>query len=163
MRTGSAAPTRVGEVVSGSAEETHALGVRLGALLAPGDFVGLVGELGAGKTQLVRGVAQGVGVPPSQVASPTFAIVYPYEGRLPLYHADFYRLGGYDELYATGFMDLVGGAGATVVEWVDRVPEAVPREWLCVTLETLAAERRRLRAEAFGPRPAELLGAWLGG
>ncbi len=94
---------------SGSAEDTLALDAKLGKLLQPGDFVGLIGDLGAGKTQLVRGVAAGANVPTAQVASPTFAIVYPYVGRLPIYHADFYRLESYDELYATGFTDLVAG------------------------------------------------------
>jgi tRNA threonylcarbamoyladenosine biosynthesis protein TsaE len=155
------APALVRRASSGSAGQTHALGVRLGALLAPGDFVGLEGELGAGKTQLVRGVAEGAGVERSQVASPTFAIVYPYRGRLPLYHADFYRLADYDELYATGFMDLVGTDGAVVVEWVGRVPQAVPREWLRVRLEPSGDEERLLTAEAYGRRPAELLAAWL--
>src|SRR5690348_12674735 len=110
-------------VESTSAEETFALGERLGALLRPGDFVGLMGELGAGKTQLVRGIAHGAGVNPREVASPTFAIVYPYRGRLPLYHADLYRLQDYDELYATGFLDLVDAGGATLVEWLDRIPK----------------------------------------
>ncbi|MCE9673545.1 tRNA (adenosine(37)-N6)-threonylcarbamoyltransferase complex ATPase subunit type 1 TsaE [Myxococcus stipitatus] len=144
-----------------SPDETHRLGVRLGGLLESGDFVGLVGDLGAGKTHLVRGVAEGARVPRSEVASPTFAIVYPYSGRIPLYHADLYRLTGYDDLYATGFMDLVGGEGAVLVEWLDRVPEAAPREYLRVTLSHAGGEARRLVAEAFGARPSALLAAWL--
>ncbi len=156
------APTHGRTVLSGSPEETHRLGVRLGALLQPGDFVGLVGDLGAGKTHLVRGVAEGAGVSRSEVASPTFAIVYPYRGRVPLYHADLYRLADYDELYATGFLDLVGGDGAVLVEWLDRVPEAAPREYLRITLRDTGEESRELVAEAWGSRPAELLTAWLG-
>jgi tRNA threonylcarbamoyladenosine biosynthesis protein TsaE len=155
------APTLVRSARSGAPADTHALGERLGRLLLPGDFVGLEGDLGAGKTHLVRGVAQGAGVAPSQVASPTFAIVYPYQGRLPLYHADFYRLAGYDELYATGFMDLVDADGAVLVEWVGRVPEAVPRDWLRVHLEPQDDEERLLTAVAYGARPAALLDAWL--
>ncbi len=155
------APTSSRTVVSGSPEETHRLGVRLGQLLQPGDFVGLVGDLGAGKTHLVRGVAEGAGVSRSEVASPTFAIVYPYRGRLPLYHADLYRLADYDELYATGFLDLVGGDGAVLVEWLDRIPEAAPREYLRLTLRDTGEESRELAVEAWGARPAELLKAWL--
>ncbi len=155
------APTLSRTVVSGSPEETHRLGVRLGALLQPGDFVGLVGDLGAGKTHLVRGVAVGAGVSRSEVASPTFAIVYPYRGRLPLYHADLYRLADYDELYATGFLDLVGGDGAVLVEWLDRIPEAVPREYLRVTLQDTGEVSRQLLVEAWGSRPVQLLEAWL--
>ncbi|QRO01536.1 tRNA (adenosine(37)-N6)-threonylcarbamoyltransferase complex ATPase subunit type 1 TsaE [Archangium violaceum] len=156
------APSLGRTVLSGSPEETHRLGVRLGELLQPGDFVGLVGDLGAGKTHLVRGVAEGAGVSRSEVASPTFAIVYPYRGRVPLYHADLYRLADYDELYATGFLDLVGGDGAVLVEWLDRVPEAAPREYLRITLRDTGEESRELVAEAWGSRPAALLKAWLG-
>jgi tRNA threonylcarbamoyladenosine biosynthesis protein TsaE len=155
------APTLSRTVVSGSPEQTHRWGVRLGQLLQPGDFVGLVGDLGAGKTHLVRGVAEGAGVSRSEVASPTFAIVYPYRGRLPLYHADLYRLADYDELYATGFLDLVGGDGAVLVEWLDRIPKAAPREYLRLTLRDTGEESRELVAEAWGTRPAALLKAWL--
>jgi tRNA threonylcarbamoyladenosine biosynthesis protein TsaE len=154
-------PTLTSTVRSESPDETHRLGVRLGELLQPGDFIGLIGDLGAGKTQLVRGVADGAQVARSEVASPTFAIVYPYRGRIPLYHADLYRIADYDELYATGFLDLLGGDGAVLVEWLDRVPEAAPREYLRLTLRTVGDESRELFAEAFGRRPAELLAAWV--
>lgn len=154
-------PTLTRTLRSGSPDETHRLGVRLGELLQPGDFIGLMGDLGAGKTHLVRGVAEGAQVARSEVASPTFAIVYPYRGRLPLYHADLYRLADRDELYATGFFDLLGGDGAVLVEWLDRIPEAAPREHLRLTLRAVAEEARELHAEAFGQRPAELLASWL--
>ncbi len=117
-----------------SARATVALGVRLGRLLAPGDVIALVGELGAGKTQLVRGVCRGAGVPDEQVASPTFAIVASYRGRIPVHHADLYRVADEDELYATGFPELLGGDSAVLVEWADRVPSALPRERLEVRL-----------------------------
>ncbi|MBI3183043.1 MAG: tRNA (adenosine(37)-N6)-threonylcarbamoyltransferase complex ATPase subunit type 1 TsaE [Myxococcales bacterium] len=149
-------------MASGSAEETFALGERLGRLLAPGDFVGLLGELGTGKTQLVRGVAEGAGVPRKEVASPSFAILYPYRGRIPLYHADLYRISGYDELYATGFFELWGGDGALLVEWLDRVPEASPDSLLLVELAFAGDDHRTIQARAYGARPAELLAAWLG-
>lgn len=155
--------SRSRRLVSRSPEQTHALGVRLGQLLEPGDFVGLIGDLGAGKTHFVRGVAEGAGVSRSEVASPTFAIVYPYRGRVPLYHADLYRLSDADELYATGFHDLVGSDGAVLVEWLDRVPEAAPREHLRLTLlaDRESTEERSLVAEAVGPRAVALLEAWL--
>lgn len=156
--------TRVRTVRLASPEETHALGVRLGGLLRPGDFVGLIGDLGAGKTHLVRGVAEGAEVPRSEVASPTFAIVYPYSGRIPLYHADLYRLTSYDDLYSTGFLDMIeAGDGASLVEWLDRIPAAAPREFLRVTLRHGGGDVRELTAEAFGERPAALLDTWLPG
>ena len=155
------APTLTRSLRSESPEQTHRLGVRLGELLQVGDFVGLIGDLGAGKTHLVRGVAEGARVPRSEVASPTFAIVYPYRGRIPLFHADLYRVADRDELFATGFFDLVAGDGATMVEWLDRVPEAAPDELLLIELAAGEADERQIRARAFGARPAELLAAWL--
>lgn len=117
-----------------SAAATRKLGVRLGALLEPGDVVALEGDLGAGKTQLVRGACEGAAVPPAEVSSPTFAIVATYRGRLPVHHADLYRIGDEDELYGTGFGDLVGGEGALLVEWADRIPSALPDERLVIRL-----------------------------
>lgn len=146
---------------SESPEQTRALGEILGELLEAGDFVGLIGELGAGKTELARGVAEGAGVPADEVASPTFAIVYTYQGRLPIHHADLYRLADEDELYATGFFDLFGGDGAVLVEWLDRIPSAAPEhERLILTLTEEAEDRRRIDASAKGGRHLGLLERW---
>ena len=134
-----------------SPNEMRRLGECLGKLLQSGDFVGLVGDLGAGKPVLTRGIAAGAGVAESEVASPTFAIVYPYRGRIPLHHADLYRLADVDELYATGFFDLLG-QGATVVEWIDRVPEAMPPERLVVHIARSGDRARKLSLDAQGER-----------
>ena len=118
-----------------SAEETSARGRALGAVLRPGDFVALVGDLGAGKTCLSRGVAEGAGVPSADISSPTFAIIQRYAGRIALFHADLYRLGDPDELYATGYFDLLeGGEGAFLVEWAEQVPGAIPPGALVIRL-----------------------------
>jgi len=145
-------------IVSRSARETFALGQRLGRRLRPGDVVALLGELGAGKTQLARGACRGAGVPDAEVASPSFAIVSSYHGRIPVHHADLYRVGDYDELYATGFTDLVGGAGATLVEWADRVPGALPGERLEVRLahDPRRPSVRRVELRGLGERHAAL-------
>ncbi|MBL0277578.1 MAG: tRNA (adenosine(37)-N6)-threonylcarbamoyltransferase complex ATPase subunit type 1 TsaE [Anaeromyxobacter sp.] len=147
-----------------SAPATARLGRRLGALLASGDVVALVGDLGAGKTQLSRGACEGAGVAPGDVSSPTFAIVQTYRGRLPIHHADLYRVGDLDELYATGFMDLVGGEGALLVEWADRVAGWLPPEHLLVTLEEVAGHpsSRRLTLRAVGVRHQALAAALVG-
>ena len=141
-----------------SAGATRSLGERLGRLLLAGDVVALLGELGAGKTQLVRGLCRGSGVPDAEVSSPTFAIVATYRGRLPVNHADLYRIGGEDELYATGFHDLLGGPGATVVEWADQVPGALPRERLEIHLAHDAHDPRvrHLAIAGVGARHAAL-------
>lgn len=151
------APVRV-ERTTRSASETRRLGERIGRRLAPGDVVALSGDLGAGKTQLARGICRGAGVADGDVSSPTFAIVATYRGRLPVNHADLYRIGDEDELHATGFQDLVGGGGATVVEWADRFPGALPRERLEVRLEQdpLGPTVRRLVISGFGERHAGL-------
>jgi tRNA threonylcarbamoyladenosine biosynthesis protein TsaE len=145
-------------LVSRSARATHALGARLGKLLAPGDVVALVGELGAGKTQLVRGACAGAGVAAHEVSSPSFAIVATYRGRIPVHHADLYRIGDEDELYGTGFGDLVGGEGALLVEWADRIPGALPEEKLTLRLahDARAAGVRHVEIEGIGERHAAL-------
>lgn len=140
------------------AEATRALGEKLASLLEPGDFVGLSGDLGAGKTSLVRAICEALGVPPDRIASPTFAIVHPYEsGRAPVWHADLYRLGDEDELYETGFFDLREGGGILLVEWIDRIPAAAPEEWLHVELRHVDEESREARIEGHGARGAELV------
>lgn len=144
--------------ITRSASGTRALGARLGRLLAPGDVIALEGDLGAGKTQLVRGACEGAEVPAHEVSSPSFAIVATYRGRLPVHHADLYRIGDEDELYGTGFGDLVGGDGALLVEWADRIPGALPAERLTIRLSHDAAEPdvRHLELEGVGARHAAL-------
>lgn len=147
-----------------SARATSALGERLGRLLEPGDVVALVGELGAGKTQLVRGACRGAGVPERDVASPSFAIVASYRGRIPIHHADLYRIADEDELYATGFFDLVGGEGALLVEWADRIPSALPPERLEIRMshDARAPDVRHLEVAGTGSRHADLARVVLG-
>ena len=144
--------------LSRSAAETRALGRRLGTLLEPGDVVALEGDLGAGKTELVRGACAGARVPAQEVSSPSFAIVATYRGRLPVHHADLYRIADEDELYGTGFGDLVGGEGALLVEWADRIPAALPAERLVLRLShhPVAPSSRRIEVQGFGERAAEL-------
>jgi tRNA threonylcarbamoyladenosine biosynthesis protein TsaE len=144
--------------VSRSAAATRALGRRLGRLLEPGDVVALTGDLGAGKTELVRGVCAGARVPLAEVSSPTFAIVATYRGSIPVHHADLYRIGDEDELYGTGFGDLVGGEGALLVEWADRVPGALPVARLSIRLDhdERAPSVRRIAVSGVGERHAAL-------
>lgn len=152
---------RAAAVVTRSAAATSRLGRRLGALLEPGHVIALVGDLGAGKTQLTRGACEGAGVAAGDVSSPTFAIVQTYRGRLPVHHADLYRLGDVDELYATGFMDLLGGEGALLVEWADRIGGWLPPEHLLLRLEEVAGHPtwRRIGLEPAGPRHEALADA----
>jgi tRNA threonylcarbamoyladenosine biosynthesis protein TsaE len=133
---------------SDSADDTLALGAALGRLLAAGDFVALSGPLGAGKTQFVKGLARGLGVPDDEpVVSPTFVLVREYAGRLRLYHLDLYRLHGAGELADLGVDELRRSGGAVVaVEWADRAPDAIPTEAWCVALAHVGPSRRTITA-----------------
>jgi len=137
-------------VITRSATETQALGRRLGALLAPGDFVALLGDLGAGKTTFAQGVLQGLGVQ-RPGGSPTFNILVEYPGRLPVYHFDVYRLRSPAELLDIGYEDYFFGAGVALVEWADRVRDLWPPEHLAITL-TLGEDNQR--TIAFAPAGA---------
>jgi tRNA threonylcarbamoyladenosine biosynthesis protein TsaE len=113
---------------SPSTERTLEIGAAVGSLLRGGDFLALSGELGAGKTHLIKGIASGVGVPTGEpVVSPTFVLVREYAGRLKLYHLDAYRLSDAAELFEIGLEEMLCEPDAIVaLEWADRVPEAIP-------------------------------------
>ncbi|HZV80579.1 MAG TPA: tRNA (adenosine(37)-N6)-threonylcarbamoyltransferase complex ATPase subunit type 1 TsaE [Geobacteraceae bacterium] len=116
---------------SGTPAETEKIGALLGALLQPGDFIALRGELGAGKTRFARGVATGLGVDTGiPVTSPTYTLLNIYSGRLPLYHFDLYRLSGDEEVVDLGFADYFHGDGVSLVEWPERLCEELPPERL---------------------------------
>ncbi len=143
-------------VVSHSVAETIALGTRLGALVGPGDFIALTGDLGTGKTHFARGVAAGLGVDPAvPVTSPTYTIVNIYAGRLPLYHFDLYRLAGDHEEVELGFEEYFYGDGVCLVEWAERWSEILPEERLTVLFDyrddlcrSISLEPRGARYEA---------------
>jgi len=147
-----------------SVDETETLGALLGAALRPGDFVGLAGGLGAGKTAFTRGLASGLGVPAeASVSSPTYAVVNQYRGgRLLLLHADLYRLSDAEELYDLGWEDLLASGAAAVVEWFDRIPEAAPSERLELRFVRESEGVRRLEATAIGASGDRLLTALAG-
>ncbi len=130
--------------VTNSAAETRALGERLASGLQPGDTVILEGELGAGKSELARGIARGLGVTET-VTSPSFTILNVYEsGRCPLYHFDWYRLESEEELYELGMDEYLGGDGIAVVEWAERCPDAVPEDCIRIRLEATGEETRQI-------------------
>lgn len=127
-----------------------AVGRAVAALARPGEVVALDGELGAGKTQFVRGMAEALGAGPDQVASPTFVLVHEYEGgRLPLVHVDAYRMGGADELVELGFDELRDGA-VVAVEWAARVGEALGDDRLEVFIEHAGGHKRLITFTARG-------------
>jgi tRNA threonylcarbamoyladenosine biosynthesis protein TsaE len=143
------------------ATATAAAGAALGRVIAAGDVVALIGELGAGKTCFTRGVALGAGADPDDVQSPTFALVNEYRGRVPIAHADLYRLELERELDEIGWDDTVARRDAAVlVEWADRFPGRLPADHLEVILTYGDDDARMLAARAGGPRSTALLAAW---
>lgn len=132
------------------------LGRALGAAAQPGDVIALVGPLGAGKTHLAQAIARGAGVPPeTRVTSPTFSVVVEHPGRLPVHHADLYRLGDASELAEIGLVERAA-EGLLLVEWADRMPGALPRDVLWVTLAPARQDERSLTLTSTGPRSEAL-------
>ena len=130
---------------------TESLGRRLGAALFPGAVVGLVGPLGAGKTHLVRAIAEGLGINNSRaVTSPTFVLVQEYEARLPIYHFDAYRLNSEREFHELGVHEYFGGQGVSIVEWADRVRGCFPKEHLWIEIEPTGEKTRRFVIKGVG-------------
>ena len=136
------------EHVTNSPEETEALGEMLAGRLEPGTVIAFTGDMGAGKTAFVRGLARGLGIA-ERVTSPTFTIVNEYEGgRLPLFHFDMYRLGSADELFDIGWEDYLARGGVCAVEWSENVSDAL--EEGCLRVDIRRGERddqRRITIE----------------
>lgn len=122
-----------------------ALGERLAAYLGPGDVVALYGDLGAGKTHLVKGVCGALGVPAAAVNSPTFTLVNEYDGgRMPVYHFDAYRIRGTAEFFEMGYEEYFFGEGLCLVEWPEHVEALLPPHTLRLRLLHRGADRRRI-------------------
>lgn len=135
-------------------DATFAAGERLGRAVRPGTCVALIGDLGAGKTLFAKGVGAGLGI--SRVQSPTFILVQTHPGgRVPLWHADLYRLSDPDELEQLGLDEVLEADGVVLVEWADRFPDVLPVDHLEVRL-TPEGEGRRIEVLGHGPRSAAL-------
>lgn len=146
--------------VTSSADATKALASTLAPHLGPGDVIVLVGDLGAGKTQFVKGVAEGLGIG-ADVTSPTFNILLEYRGgRLPLFHFDLYRLDDAEQLEDIAFYEVLEGDGASFVEWGDKFPEAMPYDYLEIALLADEDGSRVVRAHSFGSHSRQLLFRW---
>lgn len=133
-----------------SEAETQQLGRALGEAAQPGLVVALAGNLGAGKTRFVQAAAEGLDVPREAVNSPTFVLIHEYEGRLPVYHFDTYRLSDIDEFLELGADDYMCGDGVCFIEWADRMAEVLPRDRLSITFEITGELTRRVTLAAGG-------------
>ena len=136
---------------SQSVAETESIAADLARTLAPGSAIALHGNLGAGKTQFVRGLLMGLGGNPRTVSSPTYVLLNIYEtGRMPLFHLDAYRIGGADDFEAIGFSELFEQGGVVVVEWAQRVAALMPAETIHVYLTPVGENVREIRIQRVG-------------
>ena len=138
------------EWTSDSPSQTVALGRALADLIEPGDVIGLAGPLGAGKTQLVRGLAASLGVDEHDVSSPTFTLMCEYPGRIPIVHIDAYRMESLSDLESIGWSEEMWRGAATVVEWADRIADHLPSDHLYIQLDHADTDRREITLEPYG-------------
>jgi tRNA threonylcarbamoyladenosine biosynthesis protein TsaE len=141
-----------------SERETIQFGKQIGKRLQSGDVVALIGELGAGKTHLIKGLAQGTGVEqPDVVTSPSFTFIHEHKGKIPFYHIDLYRLATEEEGEALGLEEYLGGRGITTIEWADKIPSLLPKEVLWIRMRYLETHARSIRILGKGPRYGQLV------
>jgi tRNA threonylcarbamoyladenosine biosynthesis protein TsaE len=143
-------------MLSNSAGQTRNIGMKLGKSAAAGDVVLLVGPLGAGKTCLTQGIARGMGIH-EYTASPSFVLVREYQGKLPLYHIDLYRLDKIEEVTQLGLDDYLYGNGVCVVEWADKGLSVLPEGHLLIEMQIVSPLKRRLSFVPRGTRYSEML------
>jgi tRNA threonylcarbamoyladenosine biosynthesis protein TsaE len=157
-RSRTAPPTLETEVVTASAAETMALGRRLARVSRAGDLICLWGELGAGKTQLAKGFALGLGIE-ATITSPTFILMAEYPGRLPLFHVDLFRLADAADALAGGVIDDRQADGVTLVEWPDRMGDVLPAARLDIRIDGSADQPRTIRIVATDSTYRRFVGA----
>ena len=142
-----------------SESDTRCLGLALGSIVTSGSVIALNGELGAGKTFLVRAIVEGLDGHPEDVSSPTFVLLQHYAARLPVYHADAYRMRTSAEFLELGVDDWLGVDGLSLVEWGVLVRDALPRDHLVIGIELTGTTARQFNFSATGDRSASLLHA----
>lgn len=136
---------------SHSEAATAEFGQRLAGVLSAGDVVALQGPLGAGKTRLVQSIATALGCGRSFVVSPTFTLIHEYDGDLPVYHVDAYRLKNSEEFLDMGGGELLSGDGVCLIEWADRIGDLLPRDHLRIEIAVTGEQLRDYRIRAGGP------------
>ena len=146
-------------IKSYSEDETVSWGKILGGLLKAGDIVGLIGDLGAGKTCFVKGVADGLGIPEDQyIASPTFTLINEYRGRVTLYHFDLYRIQNEKEIVGLGYEEYLFGNGLVIIEWAEKMLRFLPEEHLLIEIERVNDKTRNFIFTGRGRWYSEIVG-----
>ena len=144
---------------SKNVNETIRFGKIIGTYLGAGDVVALVGDLGTGKTHLIKGLAAGVGVKKTaSVSSPSFTLINEYPGKIPFYHLDLYRLETETEAEDLGLEEIFQGRGVTAIEWADKIPSLLPAETFCIQLRYTGAHTRSIEITGRGKRYQKLIG-----
>ena len=136
--------------------DTLYLGKMIGNLTETGQIILLSGDLGSGKTVLVKGLAEGLGIDKKNITSPTYNLINEYEGRFPLYHMDLYRLDRKEELIDIGFEEYLSHEGIIVIEWPEIAQELIPSDYLYIKFTTLSKNKRVLELKARGKRGKRL-------
>lgn len=145
------------KLISKSPGDTLKIGRMIAKTLRPGDIICLLGDLGSGKTVLTKGIASGLGIKVEEVISPTFVIIREYQGKLPLYHFDLYRIEDCKDILSLGYDEYFFDAGVTVVEWAERLNPLMPKDYLEVKLMHRPKNERLLKFSAKGRRYENLL------
>lgn len=135
-------------MLTNSAEETIAAGEKLARTLKPGDVVALSGELGSGKTTFTKGIGKGLGVKDARhINSPTFVLIKEYDGKVPLYHLDLYRLDNIKDIENIGVEEYIYGDGIAVIEWSEKIKEILPKRHIWVRFKIKAENKREVIIE----------------
>ncbi len=149
-------------LISNNEKETKALGARLAKLLSPGDNIALTGNLGSGKTTFTKGLARGLNIEkPEYVNSPSFVLMKEYKGRASLYHFDLYRLDSLEDIEYIGMQEYLNGDGIVVIEWADRMKILLPSEYLEISIDITAQEKRKFTFIAHGKRYNNIISRYI--
>lgn len=146
------------EIITYNPEQTHALGLQFGEALTGGMVLSLEGDLGAGKTVFIKGLAQGLTVPETlYITSPSYAIIHEYPGRLPLFHADLYRIEDPADIDELGLFDIMDGKNVIAIEWAERIGDSLPPEGMFLRFEILNDFVRKISMRASGLHALDVL------
>ena len=143
-------------IITKSEKDTRKLGTKIGELIKPGQIILLSGELGSGKTILVKGIGRALGIDENEVTSPSYTLIHEYQGNYPLYHMDLYRLNSADELYDIGFEEYLEKRGIIVIEWPEIADEILLSDFLKLKFKILNINKRKILIEACGKKSSKV-------
>lgn len=151
-------PSETFDIITHYPEQTHGLGRQLGEALTDGIVLSLEGDLGCGKTLFVQGLAEGLSVPEAlYVTSPSYALIHEYPGRLPLFHADLYRIEDPEGIDDLGLFDLMSEENVIAIEWAERIQGALPSDGMTIRFQIVNDVTRKISIAAYGLQAANVL------